>query len=496
MTEHRATSEPPPTAWRARLPAILVCAAAVGYVCLAAYFSLRRHDEFRSGIDLANFDQALWLMSNFDEPFVTQHGRSFWGDHLGLTPALLAPLYLVGAGAGTLLVVQAIAMAAVAPLLYALARAYGASGWLASIPAVLWLASPLTLVPSVVDVHHIPLVAPAIVGSILALKHDRLVVFAVLALLACGAKEDVPLVYVMVGAVVALEGRRRLGAMISGAAAAVFAVAFFVFIPAFSDSLDWFARRFGGDRGVTLGDVVVWMLTHPLATLQDVLTVEHLLILGALVGTTGGLCLLGARWLLVGVPALAQNFLSAYAPQHGLRDHYYVPVAIAFSVAAAAGVGRLRTSARPVRLVAAAGVAVALVAFPLGVRYVDLLSRWSPENLAVSGGAPARRDAASLVPDGAVVAASPRFTPHLSHRTEIYALPLPFFGREELGSDWSAAEMRWRAAGVEWVVLDVLERPNEVPDAPERLVPLLSPLGFEEVERRATVLVYRRASRS
>jgi uncharacterized membrane protein len=494
MSTHAVATSTLPLAWRARLPRLLVWGAAVGYFCLATYFSLRRHDAYRSGIDLANFDQALWLLSQGEEPFVTQHGRPYWGDHFGLTPLLLVPLYVIGAGAGTLLVVQALAVAAVAPLLYALARAYGAGTWLAAIPALLWLASPLTLIPNLVDFHHVPFAAPLIVASILALKLDRLVLFGVLAVLACCAKEDIPLMYVMVGLVVALEGRRRLGAVISAGALALFAFAVLVFIPSFSNSLEWFAARFGGDRGDSLTEVAAWMLTHPLATVEDVLTAEHLVILVALVLSTGGLCLLGARWLLLGLPALAQNFLSAYDPQHALSDHYYVPVALAFSIAAAAGVHRLTAISRPMRLLATAGIVLAVAAFPFGVRYADIQSEWTTENLPVSGGAAAREAALARVPGDAVVAASPRLTPHLSHRREIYSLPLPFLGREEFGSDWSQEEMGRRAARVRWVLFDVTERPHEVRRTPELLIPLIPRLGFREVARHGTIRVYVRSA--
>lgn len=490
MSTQVASSSVHPIAWRARLPILVVYGAAVGYFVVAAYFSLRRHEAYRSGIDLANFDQALWLISQGEEPLVTQHGRSYWGDHFGLTPVLLTPLYLVGGGAGTLLVVQALAMASVAPLLYALARAHEARPWLATLPAVLWLASPLTLIPNLVDFHHVPLAAPLIVGSVIALRRGRLGLFSIVAVLACAAKEDISLMYVMLGIVVALDGRRRLGAAISVSALVVFVFVTAVWIPAFSDSLEWFAGRFGGERGDSLTEVATWMATHPVDTLEDVFTLEHGLIVGALVFTTGGLCLLGARWLLLGLPALAQNVLSAYSPQHGLRDHYYVPVALACSIAAAVGVHRLANVSHRARLVATAAVFLALLAFPFGVRYVDIQSEWTEANLPISGGAAARREALALVPPDAVVAVSPRLTPHLSHRREIYSLPIPFYGREDFGSDWSQKELERRAARVEWVLFDVAERPNEVPETPELIAPLLPRLGFREVLERGTIRVY------
>ena len=102
--------------------------------------------------------------------------------------------------------------------------------------------------------------------------------------------------------------------------------------------------------------------------------------------------------MLLGVPALAHNLVSAYGPQHGIWDQYQVPVALSFSIAAAVGVHRLAEARRRVRLLAAAGVALALLVAPLGVAHVDRQSQWSAERVAGIGGPEARRDALALDP--------------------------------------------------------------------------------------------------
>jgi len=479
-----------------RVPTLVVCVAAIGYAALAAFFSLRKHDAFLSGFDVAYLDQVLWLLAHGHEPLNTQDGRLLWGNHFSPTIALLTPLYALGAGARTLLGVQALALAAVAPLLYALARVSGARPWLAALPALLWLASPLTLVANVEDIHQVPLVAPIIVGSVLALKRDRIVLFAVLGVLACGAKEDILLLYAMIGVVVALEGRRQLGTAITAASLGVFAFVFGVFLPAFGDSGAWFAKRFAGMRGDSLADVAVWMVTHPLAALGDLVTAQNVSVCAVLILTTGGLCFLAPRWMLLGVPALAHNLLSAYAPQHYLATQYFVPVALSFSIAAAVGVHRLAIVGRMPRLVLASGVTGAFIAFVVGVTVAKSGSEWDAASIAETGGAAARQEAVALIPDLAGVAATPRLSAHLGERKEIYTVPLPFLGREEFGADWSAEEMARRARRLRWVAIDTQDRPNEFQDGPERVLPLLPGLGFREIFRRGTVHVYTRDASS
>lgn len=84
------------------------------------------------------------------------------------------------------------------------------------------------------------------------------------------------------------------------------------------------------------------MATHPAGAVADLVTAQKVGVCLALVLATGGLCLLARRWMLLGLPTLAFNLLSAYPAQHQLSTHYFVPTMIAFSIAAAVGVHQLR----------------------------------------------------------------------------------------------------------------------------------------------------------
>ena len=477
---------------RAGLPVLTVFAVSGVYALLAAYFSLRRHDGFRSGFDLAAFDQELWLLANGHAPLNTQHGLLWWGEHFSVSVTLLTPFYALGAGPAFLLTLQALTVALVAPLLYALARSYGARPWLAALPGLLWLASPLTVIPNVNDFHHVPLVAPVIVGSVLALKHDRLILFAILAAVACGAKEDVALLYVMLGLVVAWEGRRRLGALIAASSLGLFLVVILVYMPAVGSMQGWYEQRFAGDRGDSVLDVGIWMLEHPGGAIGHFLDTPKLGLLLALLVTTGGLCLLAPRWMLLGVPALGHNLVSAYGPQHGIWDQYQYPVMVSLAIAAAVGVHRLPELGPRVKLLAAAGVTLGFLVAPLGFRHVDRVSEWNEARVAALGGPEARRAALALVPDDVPVAASVRVTPHLSQRREIYTLPNPFFGHDVFGTGWTGAELAEREQGVGWVVLDVNDHPLEWDDSAQRLPAVLRARGFAKVFDEGTVSVWRR----
>jgi uncharacterized membrane protein len=464
---------------------------------VASYFSLRRHDNYLSTFDLANFDQALWLLAQGEEPFITQHGRHLMGDHFNPALVLLVPIYVLGGGVGALLVLQSVLVALVAPLLYVLARIRGATEWIAAVPAVLWLASPLTLTQNLDDFHHTPIAAPLIVGSIVALQRDRLVLFAALGLVACSFKEDIPLIYAMLGVIVILEGPRRLGFAIVAVATTVFAFAVFVFMPHYGNSLDWFAKRFAGSRGDSMADVAWWIIRNPIATLEDLATYHNVFVVVSLVLTAGGLCLLASRWMLLALPALAHNLLSAHPEQHMLRYHYWFPVILGLAIAGAVGAPRItaiRLAASRRLLVGWVGVSC-FVLFAVGILYASSFTGWTEEKRVNLGGPEARRDALGLIPDGAPVAASVRLTPHLSQRREIYTLPRPFLP-VDYGGDLTAAELEDRARRVRYVALDTDDSPKEY-RATGRVLPLvLERRGFQEIARYGSVRIYVRPESS
>lgn len=478
---------------RSRLPAQIIWAATIVYVCIASYFSLRKHNNYLSYFDLANFDQALWLLAQGEEPFITQHGRHLLGDHFDPTILLLTPIYVLGGGPGTLLVLQSVFIGLVAPLLFKLARLRGASPWLALLPATLWLTNPLTLTQNIDDFHHTPVAAPLIVGSVIALHQSRFLLFAIAALLACGLKEDIPLIFAMLGVIVFLEGRRRLGMAIVTSATAVFAFALLVFMPHYSNSVDWFSKRFAGTRGDSVSDVAVWIVGHPIDALGDLATFQNLFVLAALVLTSGGLCFLASRWMLLALPAFAHNMLTAVPEQHQLRYHYWFPVILGLAIAGAIGVARLpRIENAATRRLAATSVSVALALLPIGLLYANHLSTNLPGDATTAERrSEARTKALELIPDDVPIAASVRLTPHLSHRREIYTLPLPFIP-VDYGGDLTAAEFRERTRRVQYVALDIIDTPKELRTTPDVLPPLLKRLGFREIARYSSIRVYRR----
>jgi uncharacterized membrane protein len=462
------------------------------YAVLLSIESVREFKRFETQWDLAIYDQLLWLLAHGYEPFSTVITRPMLEAHFQPALVLLTPLYWLDLGVPALLTAQSIGLALTAPALFALARHAGASPALAALPAVLWLVCPFVASVNLFEFRPDPFAPALIVLSVLAGLQGRHVLLVVTTVLALGLKEDISLTYVMLGLLLFLHGRRRVGAVLA-LASGVWYLAAVTTMNLLGGSNEAFGRRFAGDRGDSVGDAFVWMLEHPFELLGDV-AVDSLGDLALLLISTGCLALLAPSWMLLSLPTALHNALSAYGVQHDLVHHYHLGTLTGLFVASAVGVGRLQRLSGRRRLPAYALAAVAaLVAVGVGRSVHEPLGRTIPEEVT------AIERALERIPEDAAVAATWSLVAHLSQRVEVYSLPEPFLSAE-WGTSLTAAELAERAGRVRFVVyrdLDVLPSGGYSP--PETLASvkrLLRRLGFVEIEGVGRVHILERARRS
>ena len=81
--------------------------------------------------DLGIYDQAVWLLSRFHDPFVTVRGLEFFGHHVNPIMLLFVPFYWLGAGPLFLLSAQVVVQASGAVAIFLLARDRIHDRWLA-----------------------------------------------------------------------------------------------------------------------------------------------------------------------------------------------------------------------------------------------------------------------------------------------------------------------------------------------------------------------------
>ena len=377
--------------------------AAVAFAATFGMLAILRHRTFESGrFDLGNMTQAVWSTANGDVLSVTDvHGEQITrlGSHFDPILAALAPLWWLWPSPESLLVLQAVALAAGAIPLYLLARRH-LPEWPAAAIAGAYLLFPPVQWLTVSDFHPVALATPLLLAAWYFLDAHRLWPFALFAAAALAAKEHVGLAVAGLGAWYALErGERRTGAVIGAVAGATAIVAALVVVPYFAPAGGAFESRYEDPSldGRDLGYVLRLLL--PLALLP----------LGA------------AAALLAGLPELMLNVFSSTRTQTSVQTHYAATIAPALLAATVFAVRRL--GARAAFAAVAAAMIGTVVLGPVG----RIETRADAHDAAL-------RRAVSVVPDDAAVSSTNALGAHLSARERVLSFPILF------GADWVAVD--------------------------------------------------------
>lgn len=341
--------------WIAALPTRRLPGAAVllGAIVAAggawlAHLAVQRHHALLTKIfDLGIYDSIFFhntrgefLAANFIR------GGTHVSAHVDPILILLSPLYLLYPRAESILVLQALWLAAGAIPVFLLARDRLGQPGVGVLLAVAWLAQPALHGAAMYDFHSLALVTPLLPLAVWALDGRRWVVYGVTigALLLC--REDVSLLCSTIALWAAVTGRsKRAAAITLGASVLYLAFVKLVIMPDASllmpDSKESYGYAYyyealipnpkEGVRGLVLS-----LVANPTFTLAHVFTEEKLLFFGKLFVPLLFLPLLLARraWLLLAY-GLAFLFLASKGAVFSL--HYQYPVVL-FPLAFAATV--------------------------------------------------------------------------------------------------------------------------------------------------------------
>ena len=539
----RAARNVDPWFWAVVALALLYAALFTG-LAFQAHAAMRTHKA-----DLGQIDQAIWNSSR--GRFLEQTDNGYLAtrltDHVEPLLALISPVFWLWDDVRALLLLQALAVAAGAPLLYLLAmrlfdRALGprraliwerepaqaATRPVAAALAVAYLLAPQLQSALLTEFHAAPLAVPLILWALWAVEARRWAQFAVAALLVSATKEEMALLGALLGlwavwrsllrrhasrfqpaSAVAggglnprLKGekpvetgwRRELwGGPAVGLAVAVlsfawFAAATFVIVPRHAVTVYGLAESGYFARYGALGDspagIFKSLLTQPRLVWHILTEPARLGYLWRLAAAFGLLPLLAPDVLLLVLPVLLANALSAYPAQYYGEFHYSAPVLPYVAAAAAFGAARIRrlvqrriTAASPAfqHMPASGAGTMAAAAFVRNARtsVPPLLSAllalwivgWAAWGYAEGGRGPwgGRYDPTTVtahhrllarftaqIPRDAPLTATAAVHPHVSHRRYVYQFPL--------GLDTPAP-----AEPATWALLDVTTNTDMAP---------------------------------
>ncbi|QXJ24809.1 DUF2079 domain-containing protein [Actinomadura graeca] len=473
----------------------LVAASAALY----AAYSLMRLRAFRaSSYDLVIFDQAIRSYSRFELPVAMVKGVhngfgphfAILGDHFSPILALLAPLYWVHDGPGTLLVAQAVLFAlAIVPIWRYAERRFGAGAayCAAAAYALSWpVAEALAF-----DFHEVAFVP--VLSALMVERYDagRRGAAAAAALALLLVKEDMGLLLVGFGIFLLTRhehrdadgggwlprGDRRAGlAYIVGGLVATWVCSRLI-IAVFGGDNDYYWAY--GSLGPDLPHAAVYALTHPWDVLAVLGTPPHKLGTMALLVLPLLLLPLASPLTLTVLPLLAERMLaSRFGNWWEPHYHYNAFIVAVLVMAAVDGAARLRGRFGPLRatripppLPGAALLTAAVVCVPFfAFAHLADPALWRRNERARAAAA-----VASRIPDGVLVESANAIGPALTTRTRVLL--------------WDGQPRR-----APWVIADVerLEFPFRTVAEQRRRVESLLAAGYREVYRQDGYVVLHR----
>ena len=369
-----------------------------------------RHALFQSNaLDLGIFDNALYLISQGQEPFVVFRGIHILGDHAAFILYPLALLYKVYPDVHWLFAIQAIALSLGALPTWYLARHAGLKETQATAIACAYLLYPLVFNVNLFDFHPEVIAIPAILAAVLAARLGHLGWFclAIISILSCKAVLSMTVAAMGLWLLV-FEQRRLCGAIAMILAIAWFAIATQSIIPAFSGAEAAAVSRYDflGDSVI---EIAVNLFLKPTIILSRMFTLpnlEYLILL--LLPIIWGLSPQHLTPLISASPILFLNLLTDYQPQKDLVHQYSLPILpfllLAVISALVAGKGWLRNPKGIILWSLVAFLALAKFGY-FGSRYLERLDNWQATRQAI----------AQIDTKGSVLTTS-QIAPHLTHR--------------------------------------------------------------------------------
>lgn len=421
---------------------------AFAYGVYTAYLQVDMHNGLGTfSYDVGLYDQGIWLVSRGHSPFVTLMGRNLFGDHASFILLLLVPVYWVIPGTATLLVFQAMAVAAAAIPIYFLAKHVLESAELAFIFGLVWLLNPAVNGTNLENFHpdgFLGLFVSLAIYAAITKKWRLYVVALVLTLL---VKEDVLLLVFPLGVYIFARLDKRKGIL---TVIATFAVTIFGMFAVMKSLIGVPTRNtwripFGGPTGL-----IKETFTNPTNVWKYLLQDDRPQYLFQMFAPLAGTFFLSPWLALVAVPVLASNVVSNFWYQHSIQYHYSIVVVPALISASILGVKKIKPTFRPL----ATSVILACTVLTYSAWGQTTLAQkprvvWGADNPIARSGL----EIIKMVPDDAIISVFDPLTTHMAHRQHVYFFPNPFKA-SYYGVDDSLANKRLPIAdSIEYVVL-------------------------------------------
>ena len=374
---------------------------------------LGQANTFDTGIH----DQALWLVSRGENPFMTSRGLQIHADHFSAIAWVLAPIYWLWDSPQAIAWLQALWLGCGSFAVYGLARGEVRSPRLAEGLAIAYLFQPCLHWSNLFDFHFSTLMTTPLLFACFGLQQRdaRMYFAALVTTLACSETAAVTLLGMTLLAWKRVTWRWTLATV---ALAAVGLGVSLAVVRWHNQGQPTQYTLLYSHYGKSSREVAWKVLTHPLETLERLDNRLNRAYFQSLLRPLVYLPLLAPLEFSPAVPVLAGNLLSWRESQHTIRFHYTAAVLPFLMWAACRAAARLESRVGP-RVLIWILVSGALFGFrfgPMEPREWTHPDSHCPEAI---------QDLRRLIPPEASLAAPNRLGGVLSHRRQAFLFPNP-----------------------------------------------------------------------
>ncbi len=440
-------------------PVTALVAMMLVYIAVFGTLTYQQQSNYGTyGFDMGIYDQGIWLVAHFHNPFVTIRGLDYFGHHVNIITLLFVPAYWLGAGPHFLYAVETVCLAAGAIPIWLLGRDRLESSWMPLGLSAAYLLYPALEWINQWQFHPDALIITPLMFAYWLATRRRWGWFWVAVAIALSCKEDAGLAVFGLGVCLWLKHRQRAQGLLTAIAGVTwFLICTKVIIPlANGGGAPFYVSNFPG-LGSSIFSIIGNFVFHPSRWIHSVTARSRWTYYAQIFWPVAWLALLEPLVLLIAVPQLFVNTISATSDAYNIHFFLTAIVTAGVFLATVEACGkRGRTAAGRrfmVGLVVAAALAsnVAWSPSPISVNYHS--GFWAsphPQDQAIN-------EAISIVPTNASVSATFNIDDHMTHRVSIYEYPNPW-----VVTNWGISLRHPpNPSKVDWLVLDTRATGNQ-----------------------------------
>ncbi|MFH1833167.1 MAG: DUF2079 domain-containing protein [Candidatus Levyibacteriota bacterium] len=406
------------------------------YILYFTTASFLRHDNFYTGrFDLGNMDQVAWN---------TIHGRIFQmtdpngtqvisrlAFHADFILILLSPFYFIWSSPKMLLLIQTLVLSFGAIFVFLLAKKYIKNKHFPLLLSLAYLINPAVNYTNLYDFHPVTLATTFLLGASYFLLNKKYFLFVIFAILSAITKEEIWIIIALFGFVIILKNIRKsirkvsIGIILSIVSLFIFYLLIWKIIPGVRGT-QHFALSYYSDFGDSPGSIVKNIIFSPQKTFGIIFQNGRLIYLLQLFSPVGFLSLLSPLFLILTAPEFAINLLSNNPQLHQIYYQYSSGITPFIFVSAIFGIARIEKKFPKLKanyLIGYFLITVFISAFLFGPlplsrnQNIDMFTKPQSDKEILE-------NFLSKIPQKYYVASTNNLGPHLSHRREIYTIPV------------------------------------------------------------------------